>query len=480
MVTPLDVNIGGWFKYPTPPYYRGSNPHNIQQVTDPWVMDYTGYTHKYVSTTGSDSNDGSELSPWRTIQHAVNQVTSGGHVINVRGGTYTENAETVYIYGAPRPAVVMKHSGSVDNYIAIRSYPGETAIIDQGGVGLGFSFVTESYLIFDDLTIRNCFTAGIYSAGNYWSSNIKIVNNHIYNMRGPVGQNVGGVRFDWTTEGYIANNKIHDVRIPDGTSEGNGNASCLHSYRMATTTIENNTLYDSNRGVFHKQAKEGEGGVIVRNNHISQIWEGIRLTVQGSNEAGVIDSDYYNNIILDAHFGVHAIQGECDPLWPSTNLRFFNNTFAKHRWLGGEPPFALYVDGVRDLQWYNNITHNIDRPIMAIHVVVGEQVVNEIIYCDYNLYYNWVDNRLNIYGTDPDYIYTNMTDWRANADIDSDMMNLVTSGPDLQSLEVDPLFTNYTSNDFTLQPSSQARNAGRTGEHIGAYSTDNTFIGVDW
>src|SRR5438046_1888803 len=47
----------------------------------------------YVSTTGNDSNPGTILSPWRTIQHAANSVQAGDTVY-VRGGMY--NA-TVYI-----------------------------------------------------------------------------------------------------------------------------------------------------------------------------------------------------------------------------------------------------------------------------------------------------------------------------------------------------------------------------------------------
>src|SRR5216684_4044170 len=46
----------------------------------------------YVSTSGSDLNDGSQTHPWFTIQHAINSfiLGPGGTVIHVAGGTYMD------------------------------------------------------------------------------------------------------------------------------------------------------------------------------------------------------------------------------------------------------------------------------------------------------------------------------------------------------------------------------------------------------
>ncbi|MHC4530937.1 MAG: DUF1565 domain-containing protein [Planctomycetota bacterium] len=70
----------------------------------------------YVSTSGSDSNDGSESSPWLTIQHAVDSV-GPGETIYVRGGVYNE-------------LVNFTNSGSAaGGYIRLQNYEGETAVI---------------------------------------------------------------------------------------------------------------------------------------------------------------------------------------------------------------------------------------------------------------------------------------------------------------------------------------------------------------
>ncbi|MFB3916851.1 MAG: DUF1565 domain-containing protein, partial [Terriglobales bacterium] len=45
----------------------------------------------YVASSGSDSNNGSEASPWATIQHAANIVGPGAIVI-VADGTYSDSS----------------------------------------------------------------------------------------------------------------------------------------------------------------------------------------------------------------------------------------------------------------------------------------------------------------------------------------------------------------------------------------------------
>lgn len=46
----------------------------------------------YVSTTGNDSNIGSQASPWLSIGKAIATVSANaGHVINIGAGTFTES-----------------------------------------------------------------------------------------------------------------------------------------------------------------------------------------------------------------------------------------------------------------------------------------------------------------------------------------------------------------------------------------------------
>jgi hypothetical protein len=105
----------------------------------------------YVSTTGNDSNPGTQTAPWRTVQHAVDTVRAGS-IVNVRGGVYEE-------------LVSIKASGNAtDGYITFRSYPGETAILDaehftpSGRQGV-LTIHNQSYVRIEGFEIRNFRTA---------------------------------------------------------------------------------------------------------------------------------------------------------------------------------------------------------------------------------------------------------------------------------------------------------------------------------
>jgi hypothetical protein len=105
----------------------------------------------YVSTTGDDSNPGTEVAPWRSVQHAADTVGAGG-TVDVRGGIYEE-------------LVSIHASGNAsDGYITFRSYPGEIAILDAGRftpagrTGI-LTIHNQSYVRIEGFEIRNFRTA---------------------------------------------------------------------------------------------------------------------------------------------------------------------------------------------------------------------------------------------------------------------------------------------------------------------------------
>ena len=134
----------------------------------------------YVSTSGSDSNAGSQAAPWRTIQHAATSVKAGD-TVNIRAGVYNE-------------AVTPSVSGSAAaGSITFQSYPGETAVIDGTGLkvvngqsGL-FNISNRDYITVSGLEIRN-FTSksdsqvpvGIYVSGA--DNHIQLLSNHVHNI----------------------------------------------------------------------------------------------------------------------------------------------------------------------------------------------------------------------------------------------------------------------------------------------------------
>jgi Fibronectin type III domain/Right handed beta helix region len=103
---------------PPPPPPLPPPPPGLAAALPPPIPESTGPV-AYVATTGSDSNDGTLASPWRTIQKAFNTLRPGEQAL-VRGGTYTQS-------------VVMQRAGTVTAPITVEAYPGERAVIHPGG-----------------------------------------------------------------------------------------------------------------------------------------------------------------------------------------------------------------------------------------------------------------------------------------------------------------------------------------------------------
>ena len=94
----------------------------------------------YVSNElGSDGNDGSETSPFQTINRAISEVEAGGTVYVMEGTYRNQNYGTVdvsnYINMNNPHVVTINKSGTAGVYITLKNYPGHTPIIQFDGRG---------------------------------------------------------------------------------------------------------------------------------------------------------------------------------------------------------------------------------------------------------------------------------------------------------------------------------------------------------
>ena len=64
----------------------------------------------WIAPSGSDTADGSEGSPWRTIQHAASTVPPGSTVF-VRAGVYNEQVHVLVSGNRARDLLVRQHIG---------------------------------------------------------------------------------------------------------------------------------------------------------------------------------------------------------------------------------------------------------------------------------------------------------------------------------------------------------------------------------
>ena len=199
----------------------------------------------YVATSGSDSNAGTMLSPWKTIQHAADSVQAGDTVY-VRAGTYNESV-TIAVSGSATAGPVI-----------FQNYPGETAIVDGTGLtpsssstqGL-FNIEDESYVTIQGFTIQNYTTsnanaspAGIWVTGS--GSYIQILNNTVTNIT--TTSEAQGNAFGIAVYGSEAPAAISYITISGNTVYNckTGNSETVNVDGNVTNfTITSNTIHDN-------------------------------------------------------------------------------------------------------------------------------------------------------------------------------------------------------------------------------------------
>lgn len=179
-------------------------------------LSFTSATTYYVSTTGSDTNPGTEAQPWLTIQKAANVAIAGDNVI-VGNGTYAEMIET-------------KRAGTQTSPITFMG-SGQTTIQSFG--------IFHEWNNVDNFRITAS-NAPIYAAITFTKSNIRITRNVIHNIHRSAIRTVDssgspvGVA-SWPSNIYIGNN----------TFSGVDTVSVVIVVAINSSIIENN-IFDSN------------------------------------------------------------------------------------------------------------------------------------------------------------------------------------------------------------------------------------------
>src|SRR5580693_5510337 len=204
----------------------------------------------YVSTTGSDSNSGTQTAPWRTVQHAADSARAGS-TVNVRGGVY-EELVSIHASGNAR-----------EGYITFRSYPRETAILDaehltpEGRQAL-LTIHNQSYVRIEGFEIRNFRTAehrlaplGISVTGS--GSHIELLKNNVHhienNFQGRDKPGSGGNGFGIAVYGTDAKAPITDLII-DGNEvhhlKTGSSESLVVNGNVTNFRITHNVVHDNN------------------------------------------------------------------------------------------------------------------------------------------------------------------------------------------------------------------------------------------
>ena len=177
-----------------------------------WVAAPEAATY-YVAPNGSNSNSGTVVAPFATLQKA-HDIANPGDTIFMRGGTYALTNSGVQI----------TRNGSSGSPITVINYPGETPILDGSGITTSsrsaIQFYGASWWHLQGLEIKNAAAMGIYLTG---ASSNNVIEQCVIHHNVRVQLSGAGIQIDSASESnnLILNNDSHHNGIY-GTTGGDG------------------------------------------------------------------------------------------------------------------------------------------------------------------------------------------------------------------------------------------------------------------
>ncbi|MBN2549743.1 MAG: right-handed parallel beta-helix repeat-containing protein [Anaerolineales bacterium] len=378
----------------------------------------------YVATNGDDLNPGSALAPWRTLQHAVEQVLPGDTIL-VMSGTYQ--------------GMRIETSGSAQAWISLKAAPGAQVIVNAPGPGNKHDSNIEietwegegvvAYWIVEGLEVANAPGWGIDLRGSedHKSHHLTIRNNKVHHNGVASGKTGIFAAF------------VDDLLIEGNESYANGEHGVYVSNSSDRYVVRGNKLYQNQGCGVHQNGDASMGGDgilsdgVVENNLIYGNGASGGAAI---NMDGVVNALVRNNLIYDnTATGIAIFQQ--DGAVCSQNNRILHNTIlmpANGRWavlIGGT--------GCTGNQLYNNI-------ILSLHSYRGAISLPAPAVAGFESDYNIVADR---FTTDDGDSILSLAQWQSN-------------GYDLHSFLglSDDLFVNSASKDFHLVEDSPAVDAG--------------------
>ena len=347
----------------------------------------------YVSPNGSDSDSGTELKPWKTIQHAANTLKAGD-LVYIKAGTYKEMVH------------LNQHSGTIADYITFSAYPGDEgmAIVDGTGIQVpaytGLIYLDQvNYIEIKGLNIRNSKEAGIlvdYST-HILISGCRIFNTHSSgigvwdcsyvfiddnNIDHACMGNQGGapdiqecLTVSNTKTFEVSNNKVHDNNVDLLGGEGIDVKEECENGQVYNNEVYN-LMYDL--GIYVDAWSSTCQNIDVFNNKVYNTSIGIALS---SEDGGVLQQiQLYNNIILNNRENGIVISN-----WEKNGLRkdinIINNTVFQNgetdSWGGG---IFVETTNVENIKIINNIVSDNAEWQIAVNTTTNIVVDHNLVY----------------------------------------------------------------------------------------------------
>jgi hypothetical protein len=444
----------------------------------------------YVSTSGSDAANGLTTStPWATLAYAETNATTAGSIIALKkGDTWaidnvfeinSGGSGGVYItwdgslWGTGANAIIKSNSdgGSAPKYgdlvhIAGCSYVKMQNITFDGngtnrwGIVIGGNSAAqgptaqnnESYITIQDCSVLNFGTGSFYCLGilaQTWvtdMSNITIQRNTVNGTGAEgiafyMGRSDLGATPKELTNSYIGYNTVTN------TGRSGSLGTCILINNKVTGAIVEHNITTAGTGTVDAGILIGSNettlgyfptNIIIRYNDIRMA--GVCIFIQ-QGQAKSADV-YYNKLYsTDAPYnGVIQISPSTSPAWTGASFNFYNNTMVTA---------GTTTSGLNDNTnltgrciFKNNLTINTATGSCIVLGIPGSTTHTNNAYWNTNGSSNTVSQVISPYAT------TDRT--------------TVVSGFEATCIATDPLLTNLSGFDFTLQAGSPCINAGAT------------------
>ena len=447
-------------------------------------------THYYVSKSGSDAATGLAGAPFLTIQKALNTV-SAGDTVDIGAGTYTETSTVqdgdtpVYFSiavkddGSNNPV-----SGTISEPITLRASAGDEGlvIIDGEDVRGGFHANRGDYYNVYGLkfintrvgSIRNYSQSGSLTPTEGKAQGWRVINNEFDRVRAPYGVNSSHIAM-WATEDWIVENNI----INDSyTVTGEGRAAGVMAYGAINALIKNNTITNTNLGIYWKDHFVADGAYTpVINSEISYNLidsTEIGVLIHGANEqAG--SNNIHHNIFTDyTEAAVKAPTKYGDSPVDPTDLTIEHNLFSLAATGASAESTAIYADEYKNIKINGNIFAS-ERVAITMWEWSGEWA--EISECDYNVYGTISSDLAQLDYNYGGVTFANLAAWQAATSASA--TSLLVNNPDSNGLSstLVALFTDAATGDYTHKAGSPALGAMLDGSNAGPYQLGTEMIG---
>ena len=406
-----------------------------------------GGSSYFVSTAGSNGNDGSIGKPWQTINYGLGRIFPGD-TLEIREGTYHE-VVTNFV-----------RSGLENALITVRNYQNEKAVIDGDGKWTVVDFAGRNYYHFKGLELTNAVWAG-FCGTNYHHC---VISDCVIHGIGPSSGTAVGIYVsptsgvaDSSTYNLVERNTIYDCygegiyvgkdahSVPPNGSNCNHNIIRLNEVYRCVEGIElksgskynqvvGNRIHDGNGG-------EYSAGIIAYEHTLIDS----NLVHHNSNDGMFIQGNFNritrNVVFRNGHCGI-VVSGD-QSSWNNYRDSGDDNFIANN---------TIVANVSSGVYLWGNATYDSRNTVLKNNLLIdngGYQMVvltyaSPGLVLDSNDWYSSAGSKVSFKGQDISTV----------AALDQ------AYGSNSNSLTMDPLFTSVNGDDYSLQNTSPVIDRG--------------------